>query len=245
MKISAVVLAGGKGSRMNSDIQKQYLLLCGKPVLYYALQAFQHSSVDEIILVVGTGMVQNISEEEYCKKEFIDNCHFNKIKHIVMGGSERYDSVMNGLAAIHNDVDYILIHDGARPCITVELIERCIQDVIDCKACVAAVPVKDTIKVVDSKNYAVSTPDRSTLWQIQTPQCFEYNMIWKAYHNMAADTDKSNITDDAMVVEKYSDNKVKMTYSSYKNIKITTPEDLQIAKTFLFDKLLEDKTSVK
>ena len=114
---------------------------------------------------------------------------------------------MNGLKVIHNEMDYILIHDGARPCITVELIERCIRDVIAYKACVAAVPVKDTIKVVDSKDYAVSTPDRSTLWQIQTPQCFEYNMILRAYYDMIADKEKSNITDDAMVVEKYSRNK--------------------------------------
>ena len=98
----------------------------------------------------------------------------------------------------------------------------------------SAVPVKDTIKMVDSKGYAVSTPDRKTLWQIQTPQCFECNLIKKAYHNMMVDTEKSNITDDAMVVENYSGNKVKMTHSSYKNIKITTPEDLQIAKSFLF-----------
>ncbi len=237
MKISAIVLAGGKGSRMNSDIQKQYLPLCGKPVLYYALQAFQHSSVDEIILVVGNGMIENISEEEYCKKELIDKYHFNKVKHIIMGGSERYNSVMNGLKVIHNEMDYVLIHDGARPCITVELIERCIRDVIAYKACVAAVPVKDTIKVVDSKDYAVSTPDRSTLWQIQTPQCFEYNMILRAYYDMIADKEKSNITDDAMVVEKYSRNKVKMTHSNYKNIKITTPEDLQIAKAFLFQSI--------
>ncbi len=237
MKISAIVLAGGKGSRMNSDIQKQYLPLCGKPVLYYALQAFQHSSVDEIILVVGNGMIENISEEEYCKKELIDKYYFNKVKHIIMGGSERYNSVMNGLKVIHNEMDYILIHDGARPCITVELIERCIRDVIAYKACVAAVPVKDTIKVVDSKDYAVSTPDRSTLWQIQTPQCFEYNMILRAYYDMIADKEKSNITDDAMVVEKYSRNKVKMTHSNYKNIKITTPEDLQIAKAFLFQSI--------
>lgn len=237
MKISVIVLAGGKGSRMNSDIQKQYLPLCGKPVLYYALQAFQHSSVDEIILVVGNGMIENISEEEYCKKELIDKYHFNKVKHIIMGGSERYNSVMNGLKVIHNEMDYVLIHDGARPCITVELIERCIRDVIAYKACVAAVPVKDTIKVVDSKDYAVSTPDRSTLWQIQTPQCFEYNMILRAYYDMIADKEKSNITDDAMVVEKYSRNKVKMTHSNYKNIKITTPEDLQIAKAFLFQSI--------
>lgn len=240
MKISAIVLAGGKGSRMNTDIQKQYLLLCGKPVLYYALQAFQHSSVDEIILVVGNGRIKNISEEEYCKKELVDQYHFNKVKHIVIGGSERYDSVMNGLKAIQNKANYVLIHDGARPCITVELIERCIQDMVYYKACVAAVPVKDTIKVVDSKDYAVSTPDRNTLWQIQTPQCFEYNLIQKAYHNMTIDKQKSNITDDAMVVEKYSGNKVKMTHSSYKNIKITTPEDLKIAEIFLFSQNSEN-----
>lgn len=234
MKISAIVLAGGKGSRMNNDIQKQYLPLCGKPVLYYALQAFQRSSVDEIILVVGNGRIKNMSEEEYCKKELIDFYHFNKAKQVVVGGSERYNSVINGLKAIQNKTDYVLIHDGARPCITVELIERCIQDVVDYNACVAAVPVKDTIKVVDSKGYAVSTPDRNTLWQIQTPQCFEYNLIQKAYDDMIIDTQKSNITDDAMVVERYSGNKVKMTYSSYKNMKITTPEDLQIAEVFLF-----------
>jgi methyl-accepting chemotaxis protein len=129
--------------------------------------------------------------------------------------------------------DYIFIHDGARPCVTAQIIYNCMQDVMEYKACVAAVPVKDTIKVADKAGMSVNTPDRSTLWQIQTPQSFEYELIMDAYEKMIKDSARGNITDDAMVVEKYTSVRVKLTQSSYKNIKITTPDDIIIAESFI------------
>lgn len=225
MKRVAIVLAGGKGSRMNSDIPKQYMKLLGEPVLYYSLKAFENSEVDEIVLVVGKGDIQ------LCK-ELVKKYGFLKVCNIVEGGSERYYSVLNGLRAI-SDCEYVFIHDGARPCVTEEVIARCMLDVKKYAACVAAVPVKDTIKIADSDGFAQSTPDRSCLWQIQTPQCFEYNLVKNAYETMAADDERGNITDDAMVVEKYSNRKVKLTMGSYENIKITTPEDIYVAEIFL------------
>ena len=178
---------------------------------------------------------------------------FNKGFHItciVLGGKERYDSVHSGLELIQtlmssgagqlsrdeewlSGEDYIFIHDGARPCVTAQIIYNCMQDVMEYKACVAAVPVKDTIKVADKAGMSVNTPDRSTLWQIQTPQVFEAGLIKEAYERLYNDTTAGNITDDAMVVEHYMDRTVKMTMADYKNIKVTTPEDMDIARIFL------------
>lgn len=229
MRYIAIVLAGGRGSRMKSDIPKQYMELGGKQVLYYSLERFQKSNVSKIILVTGRG------DEDYCRKQYIDMYGFDKIEHIVAGGSERYYSVLNGLRSIaeSDEETYVMIHDGARPCISDEVIERCMQEVSCEKACVAAVPVKDTIKIADGDGYAESTPDRNYLWQIQTPQCFEYHLIKDSYERMAADENRGNITDDAMVVEKYSDSRIKLTMGSYENIKITTPEDIQTALGFM------------
>lgn len=230
IKRVAIILAGGRGSRMNSEIPKQYMLLKGKPVLYYSIKAFEHSVVDEIILVAGAGDI------DYCRREIVEKFGFNKISAIVAGGTERYYSVLNGLRAValsNGGEIYVFIHDGARPCVTGQIIEKCNSDVELYKACVAAMPVKDTIKVADEGGWAKDTPSRNFLWQIQTPQCFEYNLVKNAYEAMAEDEKRGVITDDAMVVEKYTDSKVKLTEASYKNIKITTPEDLAVAELFL------------
>lgn len=230
VKRVAIILAGGRGSRMNSEIPKQYMILGGKPVLYYSIKAFEQSAVDEIILVAGA------KDIDYCRREIVEKFGFNKVSAIVAGGSERYYSVLNGLRAAAHVISgeaYVFIHDGARPCVTEQIIEKCSLEVKLYKACVAAVPVKDTIKVADEEGYAKDTPPRKSLWQIQTPQCFEYNLVKNAYEAMAADENRGAITDDAMVVEKYTDTKVKLTEASYKNIKITTPEDLAVAGLFL------------
>ena len=142
MKVTAIVLAAGSGKRMNSKVHKQYLLMNGKPVLYYSLKAFEESNVDKIVLVVGAG------EIEYCKKEIVERYGFVKVCAIVEGGKERYHSVYEGLKAA-GETDYVLIHDGARPFLTQDIIERTITMVAQCKACVVGMPVKDTIKIVD------------------------------------------------------------------------------------------------
>lgn len=226
-KVTAIVLAAGRGTRMESNIQKQYMVLNGKPLIYYSLQAFQKSVVDNVILVTGSG------EEEYCQREIVEAYGFSKVTQIVTGGKERYHSVFEGLKAA-KESDYVLIHDGARPCVTSEIIWKAIDEVKKSKACVIGMPVKDTIKVSDEAGYATATPDRSKLWLIQTPQAFSYSLVLDAYERLfEREENQKGITDDAMVVEHMTARKVKLVYGSYENIKVTTPEDIAIAEVFL------------
>lgn len=229
--ISAIVLSGGSGSRMKSDMPKQYLELNGKPVLYYALKAFQDSCVDEIVIVAGSNYL------DFCQKEIVEKYALDKVVSIVEGGKERYHSVYEGLKAVNDKCEYVLIHDGARPLLTNEIIEKSIESVKKDKACVVGVPVKDTIKVIDELGYADATLDRATLWQVQTPQTFDYVLIDEAYKkvfdDMAQGKDVPTITDDAMIIEYASDKKVRMIHGDYRNIKVTTPEDMGVAELFL------------
>lgn len=233
---TAIVLAAGSGKRMQSNTPKQYMNLCGKPILYYSIKAFEESSVKEIILVVGQG------EEEYCKKEIIDKYHFTKVRKIVVGGKERYHSVYHGLNACEKETNYVLIHDGARPFISKNTIEEVIKNLPKMKACVVGVPVKDTIKVVESDGCISNTLERDKLWSVQTPQAFSYELIKDAYDSMMKEIEENkqghiskliNITDDAMIVEHTKNISVKMIKGDYKNIKITTPEDILIGEVFL------------
>lgn len=224
-KYAAIVLAAGSGSRMNTQVHKQYLLLQGKPILYYSLKAFEESSVDEIILVVGKG------EITYCQTEIIEKYHITKVSHIVEGGKERYHSVFEGLKYTEK-ADYVLIHDGARPFLNQQIIRQSMDAVIKYQACVIGMPVKDTIKIADDDCYAKETPERKKVWMIQTPQTFERKLIYDAYEKMLQNED-SAITDDAMVLERVTGKKTKLIPGSYRNIKITTPEDLLIADVYL------------
>lgn len=225
-KCTAIVLAAGQGKRMGTSVQKQYLEIQDKPVLFYSLNAFQESEIiDDIILVVGEG------QKEYCQKEFVEKFGFSKVSKIVYGGSERYFSVWNGLCEI-KDSEYVYIHDGARPFVTGEIIKRAFEGVQAEKACVVGMPVKDTIKIADNQGYAEYTPNRSLVWMIQTPQVFELSLIKKAYAKLMELKDIP-VTDDAMVVEQMLGIKVKLIEGSYENIKITTPEDLFVADSFL------------
>lgn len=232
MKTAAIVLAAGSGSRMRSNIKKQYMEINEKPLIYYALKAFEDSFTDEVVLVVSPGDI------DYCKAEIVDKYGFTKVKRIVEGGAERYDSVRLGLHAISEDTDYVMIHDGARPFVTEDIMQRSVDAARDFRACVVGMPVKDTIKVSDENGFAKATPDRKTLWMIQTPQTFEYSLIRKLYDKLEEDKEEIkakgiNITDDAMVVETFSDVKVKLVEGSYNNIKVTTPEDIGVAQAIL------------
>ena len=223
-KCTAIVLAGGSGKRMGTKVQKQYLEIDGKPVLFYSLNEFQKSEViDEIVLVVGEG------QEEYCKEEIVDRYHIGKVSKIVPGGSERFYSVWNGLKEIEEG--YVFIHDGARPFVDQEIIQRSYENVIKYNACVVGMPVKDTIKIADGEGFSADTPDRSKVWMVQTPQVFAIDVVKNAY-SVLISQESAFATDDAMVVESYSDYKVKLVEGSYENIKITTPEDLGIAEVF-------------
>lgn len=230
-RCGAVVLAAGSGRRMHSDVKKQFLLIQDKPVIYYSLQVFQQSFIDEIVLVVSE------EDRDYCKKNIVDQFGFSKVKYIVAGGKERYHSVAAGLACL-TEYDYVFIHDGARPMITEEILERAYECVKENDACVVGMPVKDTIKIADQNGFIHQTPDRNLVWMIQTPQVFEASLIKGAYRQLL-DQEKElqeqgiHITDDAMVVETLMKHPVKLVEGSYENIKITTPEDLPIAEIFI------------
>lgn len=232
---AAVVLAGGSGKRMGSSVPKQYMDLCGRPMLTYCLEAFEKSCVDQIILVTGQ------EEIEYCREEIVKKWGFQKVAAIVAGGKERYHSVYEGLKAL-DSCGYVLIHDGARPLISPAIIERAKEGAAKYQACVVGMPVKDTIKVADEESFACSTPDRSRLWQIQTPQAFSYELIRRAYDRIMTDERlQRGLTDDAMAVERTEKIRVKLIYGSYENLKITTPEDLYIAEFFLSQRRRNEK----
>lgn len=241
-RCTAIVLAAGSGSRMKSDVAKQYMLLQDKPLIWYALHTIEESSViDDCILVTGA---EDIS---YVKEEIVKHYRFRKIDMVIAGGKERYDSVWNALQAmaagglkVPNTDGYVFIHDGARPFLTKEILQRSYDAVERFGACVTGMPVKDTVKIADEEGYSRQTPDRRNVWQIQTPQVFETGLITDAYARLMQEKEKPaakgiSITDDAMVVEHFTGHKVKLTEGSYRNIKVTTPEDLVIADAFLHD----------
>ncbi len=241
-RCTAIVLAAGRGSRMKSDVAKQYMLLGDKPVIWYALHAIEESAIiDDCILVAGT----QAEDLVHVREEIVDRYRFRKVDTIVAGGGERYDSVYQALKviadgdmAVPNRDGFIFIHDGVRPFLTEEILERCYEAVEKYHACVAGMPVKDTIKLADGEGYAAQTPDRSLLWQIQTPQAFDTKLIISAYEKMMQEKENLmregiSITDDAMTVERFTGQKVKLVEGSYENIKITTPEDLRIAEALI------------
>ncbi|MCT4542529.1 MAG: 2-C-methyl-D-erythritol 4-phosphate cytidylyltransferase [Vallitalea sp.] len=225
IQCTAIIPAAGRGTRMNKKKLKQYIELNNKPILVYTLQAFEKcNNIDNIILVVGE------KEVDYCIKEIVEKYKFRKIIYVIKGGNERQNSVYEGLRHVPDSTDIVLIHDGARPFIN----EKHIKETIGCAykngACVLGVPVKDTIKVIND-NIIVDTPKRDSLWSIQTPQTFKRELIKSSYEK--AIKDKYVATDDSMIVEKYSDINVKIVEGSYANMKITTNEDLIIAKSFI------------
>lgn len=223
---TAIVLAAGSGKRMGTKTHKQYLLIGGRPVLYYSLKAFQDSDlIDDIILVTGGG------EGEYCRETIVEKYHMTKVTRIIPGGKERYESVWKGLQEAKR-TGYTFIHDGARPFVDDGMIRRAYESVCEHRACVAGMPAKDTIKVVDEDGVVVDTPDRSRLWIVQTPQVFETGLIFRAYERLISEG-VTTATDDAMAVEKMLGFPVHMFEGSYENIKITTPEDLETAEAFL------------
>lgn len=231
---TAIVLSAGQGKRMGASVQKQYIELQGKPIIYYTLSVFQKSEIiDDIILVAGKDQLK------YVQEEIVRKYHFTKVKTVVEGGHERYASVWQGLKAREYDKyyeniqdGYVFIHDGARPFVDEEMLERAYDTVRKYKACVAGVPSKDTIKLINEEQFAVTTPERKYVWSVQTPQVFEKTLIFEAYARLMEE-ECVHVTDDAMVVEQMMHLPVKLFEGSYENIKITTPEDLDIARIFL------------
>lgn len=223
-KNSAIILAAGKGSRMGEKINKQYLSIKGYPILYYTLKAFsENDHIDEIIVVVAE------DEMEYCKNHIIEKYNFSKVKSIVIGGNERQNSVLNGLMAV-SSCDIVLIHDGARPFIADSIINSGINYANCYGAAACGVIPKDTIKIKDSAGFSLETPEREALFCVQTPQIFKYDLILDCHKRIHEEGIK--VTDDTMVVERYG-SRVYLYEGSYNNIKITTPEDLNLGKQIL------------
>ncbi|WP_026526832.1 2-C-methyl-D-erythritol 4-phosphate cytidylyltransferase [Butyrivibrio sp. VCD2006] len=232
MKTTAIVLAAGSGSRMKSSVRKQYMEIMGKPLLLYALEEFENSFIDEIILVLPAEDIQHI------KENIIEPAGFSKIKALVSGGSTRYHSVRLGLEAASEDTEAVFIHDGARPFVSSDILERALDAVKEFGACVVGMPVKDTIKLSDENGFAKTTVDRARTWMIQTPQTFLYPEILDLYEELARRESELldrgiNITDDAMVMETLGKRKVKLVDGSYDNIKITTPDDIILAESII------------
>ena len=212
-----VIVAAGSGSRMKRDINKQFIKLDGKEIIAYTIEKFYKSEdIDDIVIVIKE------NEEKYFIENIINKYGFDNIK-LAYCGKERQDSVYNGIKKLNRNCEIVLIHDGARPFVNEDIIKNSIEEAKENNAVVVGVPVKDTIKVVDSDGNIVDTPNRSLLWSVQTPQSFKYEIITKAYE-YAYSNDYYG-TDDAMLVEHIGYN-VKMIEGSYDNIKITTEEDL-------------------
>ena len=242
--IYGIVLAGGSGKRFGTDIPKQYIEVNGKPLLYYTLKAFEESPADKIIIVAGENWMQ------FVVSDIVDRFGLKKVIRVCQGGAERFDSVHHGLddiKEIAGEEDIVLIHDGARPFVKAVEINAMAKAAAAYGAAIAAMPVKDTIKISDEEGFVTATTVRANTWQIQTPQAFLYGLIKDAYDKAGAmywktaQEKKDNLvpagvvfTDDSMVLEAiFPNQKIKLVPLSYENIKITTPDDLEVAKAHL------------
>ena len=231
-KRAGIILAGGRGTRMGTETPKQFLEIAGKPMIWHTLKAFEESDADELVLVAPEGGA------EYCRKEIVEKYGFRKVRHIVEGGAERYDSVYAGLLALRDSgCSLVAVQDGARCMVTPDIIRRSYEAAEQYGACVIAVPSKDTIKLADDEGFAAETLPRQRLWTIQTPQTFRYDLCLRAYSIMMSSPEtKEGVTDDAMAVERFTDTKVKLVMGDYRNIKVTTKEDLAAAETYLAER---------
>ncbi len=227
-KNAAVIVAAGSGTRMGTDVPKQFLTVGGKPVLVYTLLKFNNNKYIHEIVVV--------TKEEYipCCKDIIKTFNIGKVTKIVLGGDTRQQSVSNGINSVSDDADNVFIHDGARPLVSDQTITKCALALQSHKALAVGVPMKDTIKYSDSGEFIDRTVDRSKLWQIQTPQCFDRQLAVK-YHKMAV-SDCFEATDDCMLFEHYGQ-RVALVEGEYENIKITSPQDIFVMEGLLGDNI--------
>lgn len=225
VKIAAVVVAAGSGSRMGTKAKKQFLALEGTPLLGYALKTLDASHmIGSIVVVVSSG------DEEYCRTAVVDRLGINKAAAIVPGGKERQDSVYNGLLALSDDTDIVVVHDGARPFLSPVILASVIEAAQVYGAATCAVPAKDTVKLAGEDGFVTETLLRGRTWLAQTPQAFRYELIIEAHRRACEDNFLA--TDDAALVESLN-RPVKIVMGSYDNIKITTPEDMAVARTII------------
>ncbi|QSX04904.1 2-C-methyl-D-erythritol 4-phosphate cytidylyltransferase [Sedimentibacter sp. zth1] len=220
--VVAIIVAGGKGTRMGENRPKQYLMVDDKYIVEKTIEQFEkNNKIDDILLVV------NYEDIEFVKTKI--SCDKPKISKIVVGGSERINSVNNGINAIKEDMinGIVLIHDGVRPFASQGLINNCIENAYEFGACVPTIDIVDTIKKVNDEDIVKKTLDRSKYKAIQTPQAFKYEIISECYKN--ALLDELSVTDDSSIVEHYG-YEVKAIKGLQKNIKITTQFDLRVAE---------------
>ena len=215
---------------MTHSVKKPYLKLAHMPILAHTIQRFeQNTAVDAIFVIV--------DEADFgeCRATVLEPYSFTKVQKLVAGGETRQMSVYNGIHALSPDIDFVIVHDGVRPFVTDETIFACLTAADECGAAVAAVPVKDTIKVADENAFIVETPARERLWAVQTPQVFRKSLLKEA-HQIARER-QLTVTDDAALVEQLGF-PVKLVMGSYANLKITTPVDLSVAEVLLSDPTL-------
>ncbi len=223
-RLGVVIVAAGTGSRMNTAVRKQFLQLKDKPILVHAVEVFEGMpEVSEIVIVTGSSDINRV-------EQYISMYHWHKIKAIVPGGSDRQQSVYYGLQAVSSETEWVLIHDGVRPFVTPEAALRCLEGAASTGAAVLAVPVKDTIKQINDAGQIVATLERTSLRAIQTPQAFRRSLILEAHRT--AMEQGWQATDDAALAEMMG-HAVVAVDGDYRNIKITTPEDLAVAEQLL------------
>lgn len=210
---------------MGAKERKPYLMLAGKPILAHTLSEFERCSlIDETVLIVAKNDV------EHSGVSIVETFEFKKVSRIIVGGLKRQDSVWEGLKALKNDSELVMVHDGVRPFVSQEVLEKSIHETFNCGATITAVPVKDTIKMVSERKEVLETLDRDKVWMVQTPQTFRLDILKMAFEK--AFKDGFYGTDDASLVERMGV-KVKVIPGSYENIKITTPEDLVLGEAIL------------
>ncbi|MGI5879619.1 MAG: 2-C-methyl-D-erythritol 4-phosphate cytidylyltransferase [Syntrophomonadaceae bacterium] len=224
--LRVVIAAAGTGSRMGSTVNKQYMLLKNRPILAYSLDSFEQSGlVDEIVVVAKP------EEIDYCRKEIVERYQYRKVSKVIAGGRERQDSVWAGLRELYNNqTDYVAVHDGARPLFPSDLLEALFIQAQKWGAAIPGVFARDTLKTVDQDNFVNQTLDRTCIIAVQTPQIFNYSQLYSAYEQALRENFQG--TDDAVLFEKYM-GRVKVVTGEQANLKITTPEDLIIAESYL------------
>jgi 2-C-methyl-D-erythritol 4-phosphate cytidylyltransferase len=223
--LRVVVAAAGTGSRMGSQVNKQYLLLNGRPVLAYSLDLFeQYDPIDEVIIVAKS------SEVQFCEREIVKKYSYRKVSRVVAGGLERQDSVWAGLSNLDDQTAYVAVHDGARPLLSLKLLDSLYKEARQWGAAIPGVLARDTLKIMGPDSFVSQTLDRTSVVAVQTPQIFQFHELRKAYQQ--AYEDNYRATDDASLFEKYI-GRVRVVAGQNDNLKITTPEDIIIAEGLL------------
>ena len=224
-KVIAIIVAAGKGIRMNDPLKKQYHSVACLPIVVHTLRVFDSCTlIDDILLVVPEEDLQ------FCRNELVADTNLKKKITLVAGGPQRQDSVYNGLQKIDDHDSIVVIHDGVRPFLTLDQLEACITEAKEHGACILGVPAFDTLKRINASKTIVETIDREHIWFAQTPQAFRYDLIKKA-HDEARQQGFSG-TDDAALVEQFG-SRVRIIAGSRNNIKITSSDDLEMARILL------------